>query len=448
MPLVANLALTPKDAVAFFAAKGNLLSWDWHDVEAQTHAHMFTVAKATNLEVLRTIRAEIEKSIAGQGFEDFKKNLRPRLQELGWWGKKEVLDADTGELTKAQLGSDRRLRTIFQNNVQSAYMAGRYKRFVENADDRPFWKYVAIRDGRTRKAHAALNGRVWRWDDPIWQIIWPPNGWGCRCRPVALTESQFKASGEQLQDGRDSIVEIEVPVNRNGDTVKVKTVKFKDGTGKLQIFRPDPGWDHNPGAAWARFDPAGNKRDAVDTLPITRASNAGIITALPNQPTWKDFGRPDLRSPNIKRLPDPGLLPAAGSLEEAVAAMVHTMVPNGRMAVFNTPIETVAIRPELLPHIAEKRIEGRERYAKYALAALLNPYEIWLTAYDDGSYRKRYIGIFEGDSDLLVILRENMDGSLYWDVYNYIQRNSKGMNKVRTGNLLYGDPSHESQSLK
>ncbi|MFA7238737.1 MAG: phage minor head protein [Sulfuricellaceae bacterium] len=436
--LIANLALTPKDAVAFFAAKGEMLSWDWHDVDAQTHARAFTVAKATNLEVLRTIRAEVEKSIAGQSFEDFKKNLRPRLQELGWWGKKEMLDADTGEITKVQLGSDRRLRTIFQANVQSAYMAGRYARYVDNVKDRPFWKYVAIRDGRTRESHAALNGKVWRWDDPIWRVIWPPNGWGCRCRVTALTDSQFKASGEQLQDGRDAIAEIDVPVNRNGDTVKVKTVKFKDGTGKERIFRPDPSWDHNPGATWPRFDPAGLKQDVVNVPPVTPPSPAGGAKARDNLPTWKDFGRPDLRAPGLPRRPDPGLLPTAEGVDAAIGQMRDVLVPNGTMQVIQTPIEKVAIRPELLPHTVIKRADARERYANYALDTLVNPFEVWLTAYDDGSYRKRYIGIFQAKNDLMVVVRENVDGSLYWDVYNLMQRDAKHLNNLRAGALLYG----------
>lgn len=436
--LIANLALTPKDAVAFFRAKGELLSWDWHDVAAETHAHMFTVAKATSLEVLRTIRTELEKSIAGQSWEDFKRNLRPRLEALGWWGQKEVLDADTGELTKVQLGSVRRLRTIFQANVQSAYMAGRYRRYVQNAADRPYWMYVAIMDGRTRDAHAALNGKVWRWDDPIWAVIWPPNGWGCRCRVRALTEAQFKALGVPLQDGRGSIVEDDVTVNRAGDKVRVKGVRHLDGQGKEIIFWPDPHWDHNPGQAWARFDKANNKSDAAPVAAVTTPSPSGVIKAVPGQLTWNDVGRPDLRSPDLPRRPAPALLPHAHSAQAAIASMIEALIPNGEMAVVKTPIESVALRSELLPHTVDKRSDGRERYAGFILETLTYPFEIWLTAYDDGSYRKRYIGLFSGENDLLVVVRENTDGSLYWDVWNFMQGSDKSMNKLREGILLYG----------
>jgi SPP1 gp7 family putative phage head morphogenesis protein len=435
----ARLDLEPKDAVAFFAVKGEQLAWDYTEVWGEANVHAFTVAKATNLELLRAIRGEVAKAIgSGQTFDDFKKRLRPRLEEMGWWGKKEVLDIDTGEISQAQLGSVRRLRTIFQTNVQTAYMAGRYKRYVANAKDRPYWRYVAVMDDRTRPAHAALNGKVFRWDDPIWKVIWPPNGWGCRCRVVALTQAEFEALGLPLEDGSEMIVETEVPINRDGDLVTVKGVRYTDVGGKPKIFRPDPGWDYNPGEAWARFDPAGFKGEAVEAEAVTPPAPAGVIKAVDGQKTWKDFGRPDLRSPELVRLPDPGLLPTAEGADAALKQMLDVLVPDGKMNVVETPIEQVAIRPELLPHLVEKRADARERYANYILETLKSPYEVWLTAYDDGSYRKRYIGVFQAEKDLLVVLRENVDGSLYWDLYNLMQRDAKRLNKLREGELLYG----------
>ncbi len=436
----ARLDLEPKDAVAYFAGKGEQLAWDHTEVWGEANVHSFTVAKATSLEVLRTIRAETAKAIGpGQTFEQFKKTLRPRLEEMGWWGKQEVLDIDTGEITQAQLGSVRRLRTIYQTNVQTAFMAGRYKRYVSNAIERPYWRYVAIMDGRTRPAHAALHGKVFRWDDPIWKVIWPPNGWGCRCRVVALTQTEFEDLGLPLEDGRDAIVETEVPINRDGDMVTVKGVRYTDAAGKPRVFYPDPGWDYNPGEAWARFDPAGFKGEAVEVKAITPPAPGGVIKAADGQRTWKDIGRPDLRSPGVPRQPAPQLLPEAADRDAAAAMLRQTLIPDGgKLRVIETPIEQVVIRDEWLPHMVEKRADARERYSNYVTATLENPFEVWLTAYDDGTYRKRYIGLFTGSKDLLVVLRENRDGSLWWEVYNMMQRDSKSLNKLREGTLLYG----------
>lgn len=82
----------------------------------------------------------------------------------------------------------------------------------------------------------------------------------------------------------------------------------------------------------------------------------------------------------------------------------------------------------------DKAADARERYSGYLLPTLLEPFEVWLVRYEDGSYRKRYIGLYTGPSDLMVIVRENTDGSLLW---NFMQRETRRMNALRTGALLY-----------
>jgi len=77
-----------------------------------------------------------------------------------------------------------------------------------------------------------------------------------------------------------------------------------------------------------------------------------------------------------------------------------------------TPLETVVITPDNLVHFVEKRDNARERYAKYILPTLQRPVEIWGTAYDDGSTRNRYIGIFTGKTDVAIIVKVEPDGSI------------------------------------
>ena len=98
------------------------------------------------------------------------------LQTKGWWGRQENVDTDTGEVSQVQLGSPWRLQTIYRTNLQTAYMAGRFQSQLENIDDRPYWQYVAILDGRTRPSHRAMNGKVFRYDDPFWGSFYPHRG--------------------------------------------------------------------------------------------------------------------------------------------------------------------------------------------------------------------------------------------------------------------------------
>ena len=429
--IAVDLSLNPVDALAFFRRKGTAIAFDYTDLMGDKNVQAFTVAKATTDSVLGAIRAEVDRGIKGEiTFEQFKKELRPRLQALGWWGKSELLDGETGEISKVQLGSDRRLRTIFQTNVQTAYMAGRYKRYLDNAVDRPYWRYVAILDGRTRPAHAALHGKVWRFDDPIWAIIWPPNGWGCRCRIQALTEAEFQALGVPLERGEGAIVEFQVPVNRDGDLVTVKGVKYTDAAGKEKIFKPDPGWDYNPGEAWSRFDPGAFKSEDSASAITPRAAGRALKPAEQLK-MWSDEGRPSLQAGDVARLDAPELLAVADTPTAALQQQLDLLVgPGETRRVVTTPIGDVVIRPELLP----APDAARDLYIGFVVPTLRQPLEVWLTAYADGTYRKRYLAAFQGDR--LVMVRENRDGSIFWEVFDLAQGDG-----LRKGTLIYVRPA-------
>ncbi|ELJ6683315.1 phage head morphogenesis protein, partial [Salmonella enterica] len=56
--------LAPKEAVAYFRAKGRHIGWNWYETAADVHARSFTVAKAARVDVLTTIQGEVERAIA------------------------------------------------------------------------------------------------------------------------------------------------------------------------------------------------------------------------------------------------------------------------------------------------------------------------------------------------------------------------------------------------
>lgn len=99
---------------------------------------------------------------------------------------------------------------------------------------RPLWEYVAKVDAMSRPSHAALDGKVWRAEDPIWQTIYPPNGRGCRCRVRALTEEDVAERG--LQVNTESKVEQK----------EVRVASWKEPSEERRSFAPDPGWDRAP----------------------------------------------------------------------------------------------------------------------------------------------------------------------------------------------------------
>ena len=172
------------------------------------------------------------------------------MEAKGWWGKQIVVDS-AGNAEKVQLGSPRRLATIYQTNMQSAYMAGRMAAALETTNTHPYWMYIAVNDSRTRPSHRALHGKVFRWDDPIWQHILPPNGYNCRCRFIALTAAAVKRRGLTVEssEGMISSKTVETGVDkRTGEiyTSDVTVLRTKDALGKAVTFSPDPGFDGSP----------------------------------------------------------------------------------------------------------------------------------------------------------------------------------------------------------
>jgi SPP1 gp7 family putative phage head morphogenesis protein len=237
--------LPPGKAIEYFQAKGYKIGWDWHETLDAAHAKAFTVAKVMQVDILQDIRAALDKALVdGSTLAQFKKELIPALKSKGWWG--EIVNEQTGELAYI---TPRRLNTIYLANLQTAYMTGRYRSQMENAKNRPYWMYVAVMDGRTRPAHRALSGKVFRYDDPIWSYIYPPNGFRCRCRVQALSTADLAEKGLKVESSAGKLDMVETQLNKAGATTTVARYRGVDEFGKSFTFSPDAGWNYNPGAS-------------------------------------------------------------------------------------------------------------------------------------------------------------------------------------------------------
>jgi uncharacterized protein with gpF-like domain len=138
-PLPENVTLKllpPAEAVEFFARKGLKRTTDWRDLWQEEHALHFTVAKMTRLDLLAAVYSGVEAGIKeGISLRDFQKRLTPVLQKAGWWGEKERVIKETGEIVKIKLGSPARLALIYDVNLNAAYAAGRWERIQANKDN-------------------------------------------------------------------------------------------------------------------------------------------------------------------------------------------------------------------------------------------------------------------------------------------------------------------------
>lgn len=256
------IGLPPEKAIEYFRSKGYAITFRWSDLWREAHAKAFTVAKCAQLDVLKDIRGAVDKALAdGQTFREFQKGLEPTLRAKGWWGKSTMIDPLTGKEKVVQLGSPRRLEVIYRTNISVAESAGRYKELMESVDTRPYWQFVAVMDAKTRPSHAALNGKVFRWDDPIWKKFFPPLDWGCRCHVRALTAEQVRKRGLKVENSVTSVSTKEITSKVTGEVHTTST--YTDPKTGTKVTT-GAGWDYNPGAVWQADDLAWKKAQGLD----------------------------------------------------------------------------------------------------------------------------------------------------------------------------------------
>lgn len=141
----------------------------------------FTVAGYTKADIVSEIYNSLIDSIQnGSTIEEFKVQVNTFLEDKGYEGL-----------------SAFRADNIFRTNIQTAYQVGHYESMAqpEAKKLRPYWRYEAVGDSRTRPSHLALDGKIYPADSPIWDTWYPPNGYRCRCTVTSLSERQVKERG-------------------------------------------------------------------------------------------------------------------------------------------------------------------------------------------------------------------------------------------------------------
>ena len=205
--------LKPEDAIRHFQNKGLKTSFSWLDMIGEENDAAFTVAKMMDNDLLAYVDKQVDRAIDnGLTLADFKKDMIPRLQKAGWWGKKDVVDPLTGKVTKAQLGSASRLQNIFRTNLQSTYAVGQWQSIDDNKETAPFLVYDAVEDHRTRPEHQQWNGTVRPVEDDFWKTHYPPNGWLCRCGVIQVSRDEMKDYRIQVSPGYSGAIRHPIPV--------------------------------------------------------------------------------------------------------------------------------------------------------------------------------------------------------------------------------------------
>ena len=158
------------DAIKFATRRHVVLPSQYYgELQGLARTLGFSVSGVIDLIVLEMVKNSIATAIRkGQTFAQWKTSVTTGAVSL--------------ELPNG------RLRTILQTNVQNSVNRGRCTVFEARKDRLSYFVYDAVNDSKTRASHAAMDGYCARWDDPIWAIWAPINGYNCRCRLLQVSK--------------------------------------------------------------------------------------------------------------------------------------------------------------------------------------------------------------------------------------------------------------------
>jgi SPP1 gp7 family putative phage head morphogenesis protein len=284
------ISLEPKEALAYFKSLGfDDTAFDFKQAAKAAESNAFAVAGVLRTDILQDINVELKRVMTeGRTTYDFMRDTAPMLEKKGYWLPKgdkgrHIVDKATGEIVGKKI-SKHHLQTILVTNMARVYMAGRYIALRANVENRPFWQYVAVMDRRTRPAHAALNGRVFRYDDEFWNSFWPPNGYRCRCTVRALDQADMDSRKIDLSSSQGQMDEVDIPWStRNPNLGKDRVARFEYAKGKF--ITPDAGFSHNVGKQAANLASLGQlqlNRSLLVTDPKLAAVSTRYVLAQPD----------------------------------------------------------------------------------------------------------------------------------------------------------------------
>ena len=380
------------EAERYFRDKVNLPTRRWDELMRGQHARAFVVAGATRDALLTDLREAVDKAISeGETLEDFRARFRQIVERNGWHGW-------TGEDRPG--GEAWRTAVIYHTNLRTSYMAGRWetlKRF-------PYLKYKHNTKRNPREAHKAWDGKIIATDDPWWQTHYPPNGWGCRCTVIGVSQAKLRAEGKTPD---------QAPPIIDGD--------------------PPPEWAYHVGHASSGRQLAESEMDAWRTLksdawqPLNGGSPAS-------------FGRP--ASVPIDPLPVP-LAKVRRASPEQLQQQLQAVL-GGEQRVFSLPVgegfsyNVVANAQTLASHVDP----ARARVVPLLPHVLSEPFEVWQSfERHQGTgkvvLRTRYVRAFDmGEKPGVVVVVEAVRGQL--QSWTMIPVRQGYLERQRYGALLYG----------
>ena len=356
----------------------------YRDLSGECHAKAFMIAGATNDAMLADFQAAIQKALdTGTSIQKFRDQFDAIVQAHGWQYRGEP---------------GWRSAVIFNTNMRTSYMAGKWQQAWDNREMMPYLRYVQVQRPTKRPEHSVWHGIILPLTDPFWNAHYPPNGWGCLCTAQSVSDARMDAEGWQVSN--------DVPT-WPGDV-------------------PEE-WAYNVGKA------------ARVSTEVERGQWEPVITSRDH--TY--YKRPDA-VPQDK--PKAQLGPTASSRAQVVEAVQKMLGGSGGTLSGPDGITVGITTKSLGQHLALDRAP----IIPLLPEIIADPYEVWLMPYRDTltgrvELRRRYLkalqiaGADEAEAKAAYtwFIAEYRRGEL-WDVTLIQSSRPRELQQQRAGILLYG----------
>lgn len=396
----------------FLRRKLNLPTSGWTDVYGREHDYAFTVAGANRDALVADFRQAVERAIEGGGtLQEFRRDFDRIVATHGW---------------SYNGGRNWRSRVIYETNLRSSYMAGRYEQLLAVREQRPYWQYIhsdAVE--HPRPEHQAWNGMILRWDDPWWQQHFPVNAWGCQCSVRALSERDLVRMGKTGPDTAPPIVWEQRTIGQRSPQGP-RTVQVPQGI--------DPGFEYTPGQS--RLESAVPRPRLDDELIPAPAPGLPNRVATDPLPPPRPFEAERLLPENLTDLEyAQRYLQAFGATLDQPAITRDVL---GERLVMGKELFIERKSGEL-----KANKNGRGKWLPLLAMALQSPDEVWarlewLGAVGQAVVRRRYVARFQvADTHVPAVAVFEIGADGWLGVTTFAPHQDEYLETVRQGIRLY-----------
>ncbi len=164
----------------------------------------FTLAGTADVRLIAKVRDQLAEVVK---FGGSSADLQTAVDEM-------TTDAGVEKINAVSLDNS------FEIATHKAYSQGRYEQMTDpdTVAVLPYWSFMTVGDDRVRHAHADLDGFTARATDPIWEKIWPPCDWGCRCTVLSKFPEEVSPDADEPGYSRVGVLTLAqaAPASYNG----------------------------------------------------------------------------------------------------------------------------------------------------------------------------------------------------------------------------------------